>query len=479
MNPLQVLLRAPAIGARAIAVAFAFVVVAVFVAAGAAVQTLADNQQAAAERAARGVALVALAGVTMQNDRAFADGVASRFAGSGLDVQVHLHPPRRPDGSVRLGPPLMREPPYAGTFNRGARPELAMTLVSLLTGVHAVHIPVGRFEVDIGPDVHGLATMAKRIFGGAAMLVVVIGIVLLAVLRVLNREAMRPLKQTTDALRRLAARDFTPRPVESRRRGEIGELARAYTQAAETVATALEERRLAEAEMQRFIADAGHELKTPLTVIMGFVDVLERGELSAATSARLYAGMRAETNRMRGMIENLIVLARLGSPDAPQLDLIDAARIADLVAEHLADGAAPRAVTVERDGSPAIVVATEDDLYDAVFNCVENALKYGDGSDVRIVVRRRAGRVTVEVVDRGRGMTEDDRRRAFERFYRGDRTRGVSGSGLGLSIVKRAIEKFHGTVEIESDAGGTTVRLALPAVPDHERPEPDAVGLTS
>lgn len=457
MNPLQVLLRAPAIGARAIAAAFAFVVVAVFVAAGAAVQALADNQQAAAQRAADGSAmLVSISRITPRTDRSVANGLAVRLAGTGLDVQVRSRPAQRPDTASRIPPPL---PP-------NARPELGMTMVAVLTGVHAIRVPVGRFEVDIGPDLRGLATMAKRIFGGAAILVAVIGVVLLAVLRVLNREAMRPLKETTEALRRLAARDFTPRPIEARQRGEVGELARAYTQAAETVANALEERRLAEAEMQRFIADAGHELKTPLTVIMGFVDVLERGGLAPATSARLYASMRAETSRMRGMIENLIALARLGSPDAPRLDLIDVGRVAESVAEHLADVAAPRVVTVEHEATSAVVVATESDLYDAIFNCTENALKYGEASDVRIVVRSDGGRVTVDVIDHGPGMTDDDRRRAFERFYRGDRTRGVSGSGLGLSIVKRVVEKFGGDVSIDSGPGGTTVHLDLPAVPD-------------
>ncbi len=475
MNPLQVLLRAPAIGARAISVAFAFVVLAVLVAAGAAVQTLADSQQITADRAAKNsVDLVRISRITPQNDRTAADGLAVRLAGSGLDVQVRPRPVRGSDVPARIGAPPGRAPGFGGPINGGgARPELGMLLVLTMTGVHADRVPVGRFEVSIGPDLRGLATMAKRIFAGALMLITVIGLVLFAVLRVLNREAIRPLQQTTEALRRLAARDFTPRAVDGRQRGQIGELARAYTQAAETVATALDERRLAEAEMQRFIADAGHELKTPLTVIMGFVDVLERGGLSAATSARLYASMRAETGRMRGMIENLIVLARLGSPDAPKLDLIDAASVADSVAEHLADAAAPRAVTVDRDGSPAIVVATEDDLYDAIFNCAENALKYGDGSDVRITVGNRAGRVAIEIADGGRGMTPDDQRRAFERFYRGDHTRGIAGSGLGLSIVKRVVEKFHGTVAIASGASGTTVRLELPAVPDHGREERD------
>ena len=452
MTPLRVLVRVPAIGARAITVAFAIVVAAVFGAACDAVHDVSTNQQAIAQRsAADSVALVRTARITTRNDRAAADGVAARLHGSGLDVQVRPLPGAHVQARTAAGAPQQ---------------ELGMTLVALLTGVHAIHVPVGRFDVSIGPDLRGLATTAKRIFAGVLVLDVVIGVVMFALLRALNREAMRPLKQTTDALRRLAARDFAPHPVDASQAGEIGDLARAYRQAAQTVATALDERRLAEAEMQRFIADAGHELKTPLAVIMGFVDVLERGGLPDATTTRLYGTMRAESNRMRGMIEKLIALARLGSPDAPPLDLVDARRVVEAVAYNLTEIASPRTIAVEHDGAPAVVVATEDDLYDAIFNCVENALKYGGTSDIFVTVRNAAGRVAIQVRDEGPGIAEDDRKRVFERFYRGDHTRGVPGSGLGLSIVKRVVEKFRGTVRIDSGVRGTAVRIDLPAVPD-------------
>jgi len=455
MTPLRVLLRAPAIGARAIAVAFAIVVIAVFAAAGDAVRDVAVGQQMLADRtAADAAAFVRGSRIRPANDRVIADGLALRMAGTGLDVQVRP----RPGSSIRpVTPPV---PP---------RPELGMAIVAAFTGAHPMHVPVGEFDVAIGPDVHALATFAKRIFAGAVMVVAVIGLVLLAVMRALNREAMRPLKDTTAALRRLAAGDFTPRPVDASHADEMGALAQAYNAAAATVASALEERRLAEVEMQRFIADAGHELKTPLAVIMGFVDVLERGDLPPETATRLYATMRAESNRMRGMIEKLIALARLGSPEPPHLDLVDAGRVADAVADSLLDVAAPRRVAVEHEGEPAIVVADENDLYDAVFNCIENALKYGGDSDVAVTVRRRAGRVTIAIRDAGPGMSADDRRRAFERFYRGERTRALPGSGLGLAIVKSVVEKFHGTVALEDVAHGTAIRIDLPAVPDAAR----------
>ncbi len=105
-----------------------------------------------------------------------------------------------------------------------------------------------------------------------------------------------------------------------------------------------------------------------------------------------------------------------------------------------------------------------------MFNCVENALKYGGDSDVRIAVRACGGRVAITIRDEGPGIAESDRPRVFERFYRGDSTHGVPGSGLGLAIVKRVVENCRGTVAIESGSRrhGGHARSALGTGRFHE-----------
>jgi two-component system OmpR family sensor kinase len=218
--------------------------------------------------------------------------------------------------------------------------------------------------------------------------------------------------------------------------------------------------------MQRFIADAGHELRTPLTIVMGFVDVLEAGRVPADVGTRIFNAMRLETRRMRGLIDKLITLARLESPhDGIAIGPVDPTGVAARVAESLSTVAGGRAIRIDAKTDHA-VIADEHELFDSIYNCVENALKYAPESEVVITLEDDAGAVAVRVADRGPGMTSEERRHAFERFYRGDMRGEVSGSGLGLAIVKRAVERVGGSTHIESVPGeGTCVTLVLPAAP--------------
>lgn len=221
--------------------------------------------------------------------------------------------------------------------------------------------------------------------------------------------------------------------------------------------------------MRRFVADAGHELRTPLTVVSAFVDVLERGGADDADiRARAFRTLRTETRRMRRLVERLMALARLERPEAAGTEAVDVAEIAEgAVAE----------VQAARRGDVALTVATDDtqvradrgELHEAIGNLVDNAVKYGAGSAVRVDIRREGGDVVVRVSDGGPGIPENERTHVFERFFRGEQTTGIEGSGLGLAIVERAAARCGGTVRLENSTAGTTFALVLPllrAVPE-------------
>jgi two-component system, OmpR family, sensor kinase len=345
-------------------------------------------------------------------------------------------------------------------------PDPVVMLVASLGGVNRTVVPVGDAEIHLLPDPRGLTEAIKLLAGAAFLLIVVLGIALWAIARSVTAAAARPLKETTEALWRLAERDFTPRMIVADSRSDVGKLAGAYNAAAETVAHAIEERRGAEAEMQRFIADAGHELRTPLTIVMGFVDVLDGGRVPPEVGMRIFNAMRSETRRMRGLIDKLITLARLESPqDGFAIEPVDPGEIAARVAESLATVAGGRAIRIDAK-TDAEVIADEHELFEAIYNCVENALKYAPDSEVLITLENESDAVAVRVADRGPGMTSEERRHAFERFYRGDMRGEVSGSGLGLAIVKRAVERVGGSTRIDSAPGeGTCVTLTLPLAP--------------
>lgn len=281
--------------------------------------------------------------------------------------------------------------------------------------------------------------------------------------RYITNQALRPLVETTSALRRFADGDFTPRAIVSAERNEIGELVTAYNGAVKQVNAAFEERRLAEAQMRRFVADAGHELRTPLTVVMGFIDVLRRRGVHDPTTTRIFDTMMVESRRMRALIEKLIQLARLEKTEQQrELRDVDVSDLVRRVADAMValDPQNRLRVRVE----PGIAIRGDGaELYDAVANVVENALKYAPGAPVEVDLAAHADTATITVRDHGPGIPDDERSLVFERFYRG-RQRGESeGFGLGLAIAKRAAERAGGAIAVESvPGGGTLFTIRLP-----------------
>jgi signal transduction histidine kinase len=280
--------------------------------------------------------------------------------------------------------------------------------------------------------------------------------------RLFARQALRPIAEITESLRALAGGDFTQRRFIAPGGDEIGTLTLAYNDAAAGVAAAMDERRHTEERMRQFVADAGHELRTPLTVISGYIDVLRRGALAEPTIARQILGtMSIEKEHMRGLIDRLVRLARLDSERPPMNEPIDLAELLRNQCDAARRLDETREIDYSVDGIES-VVADRVELSEALWNVVENALKYAPDSPVHLRATRAGGHATIEVRDEGPGMTEPERLHAFERFYRGDQRGEITGSGLGLSIAKRAIERAGGSIDLASAPNrGTTVTITL------------------
>jgi signal transduction histidine kinase len=232
----------------------------------------------------------------------------------------------------------------------------------------------------------------------------------------------------------------------------------------EAVAT---QRHALAAEYQRFLADAGHELRTPLTIATGYFDILnaQLGRQNPEV-AHVIAGLKGEMTRMRALVEKMLLLARLETaPSTPSL--VDAGSIAELSAEAMRTRFPGRDLILERDG-PARVVIDQDDLYEALRNLIENALKYAPDSPVRVQARTEEGHALLSVTDHGPGIAAEEHGAVFERFYRGEGRGGVEGSGLGLAIVRRVATRWNGSVELDSEPRQTVFTLRFPLA-DEER----------
>jgi signal transduction histidine kinase len=277
-------------------------------------------------------------------------------------------------------------------------------------------------------------------------------------------QLLRPINEVSNSLRALANGDYTQRRFVMAGGDEVAELTAAYNEAAASVATAMEERRRVEDRMRQFAADAGHELRTPLTVIGGYIDVLRRGAIEEPQIARqILATMSLEKEHMRGLIDRLMRLARLDSEELPRPEKIDLAEFLRMQCDAVRRLDDRRVIDYRVEGVAAIE-ADRSELGEALWNIIENALKYAPDAPIHVSAARNNGHVVLSVRDEGPGMSESERLHAFERFYRGDQRGEIAGSGLGLAIAKRAVERAGGDISIDSAPGhGTEVTILLPS----------------
>jgi two-component system, OmpR family, sensor kinase len=370
----------------------------------------------------------------------------------------------RPGVIVRLPPP---HSPRGDPSRRNAAEQLS--LASLL-GLRPSFVRLGDgSEVFIAPDLRVIEPAVTAYLRSLAVSVVLALLLAWLFARWITAQALSPLIAVTGELRRFASGDFTQRPVSTSDRSELGELIAAYNGATAQVASAFDERVRLEEQMRRFVADAGHELRTPLTVISGFVDVLARGGLAdPEISERALITLRAETNRMRRLVERLMALARLERPERATAETVNVAEIARDAAAQVG-AARHRDVAVRVDHANPLVLGDPGELHEAISNLVDNAVKYGAGSPVTVEVNGAGDDVLIAVHDRGPGIPEHEQPHVFERFFRGQDASGTDGTGLGLAIVERAAARAGGSVRLRSEPhSGTTFTIALPSYVPHD-----------
>jgi signal transduction histidine kinase len=381
------------------------------------------------------------------------------FVGRVHRVTV-FHPLGDPRGklvvAVRSLDDRSAEPTAHGAF---ARVVLGAAAIFGLSVERAHH---GRIDIYAKDDdaafVASIRAFALPV--GTALALAVLFSILIA--RILTREALRPLEDVTTALERFAAADFRPQFVATNSRAELGKLARAYNGAVAQVELAFEQRERANAAMRQFIADAGHQLRTPLTIIRGFITLLgDTAAESAADREHILRVMRQQSVLMGALIDNLILLdgwENDGAGVAPEV--VDATRLLDDIVTAMRDANEPRSIAFAANAVGFVRIDPRD-LTHAVTNIVDNALKYTAG-DIAVSVDVGDGNVAITVRDSGPGMPPEVARHAFDRFYRGQR-RDVEGSGLGLAIAKKAVERAGGMIALSTaPERETTIRITLP-----------------
>ncbi|MBI5599044.1 MAG: HAMP domain-containing protein [Deltaproteobacteria bacterium] len=280
----------------------------------------------------------------------------------------------------------------------------------------------------------------------------------------LARKALKPVADITRMARRISAERLNERLNITGPEDEIGRLASTFNEMIARLERSFR-------QVKQFTEDASHELKTPLTVMKGEIEVALRGNPSEDEFKEVMLSTLEEIDRMSHIVKNLLTLARADFTGESGVKMaLKPVRLDGIITERfeqLRKIAVTKGLGLEIKGSTPLIVEAEPlMLGQVVYNLIDNAVKYTPGGGtVEISLEREGGSAILIVKDTGIGIAPEDLPYIFDRFYRVDRarTREVGGAGLGLSICREIVESFGGLIEVASEpAKGSTFTVRLP-----------------
>lgn len=366
------------------------------------------------------------------------------------------------------GQPFRRSSPYVTPYRLDQDPELVARWGALAEPERGrvVDSPQGTIDylsvpLRTGDQVRGVFVAAffrdleldeiqPAMWGAAGVGLVALLIGSLLAWRVAER-VLRPVSLVTGTAHRISEGDLTRR-IEVTGRDEIAQLATTFN----AMLDRLEE---AFATQRRFVDDAGHELRTPITVIRGHLELLEDDPAERRKTMSL---VMDELERMQRIVNDLLVLAKSQQPDFLDLQTVDIAELTEEVRAK-ASAIAPREWRLERAGRGR-AVADRQRLTQALIQLAQNAAQHtGEGDPISVGSEVANGRVRMWVRDTGPGISPEQQELIFRRFSRGSGGRRSDGAGIGLAIVKAIAEAHHGRVEVDSAPGaGSTFTILIP-----------------
>ncbi|HET9072988.1 MAG TPA: HAMP domain-containing sensor histidine kinase [Solirubrobacteraceae bacterium] len=333
---------------------------------------------------------------------------------------------------------------------------------AVLDGMH-VAVELGRPLTQVDSLLHELRLILLAVFLFAVPLAAIFG-------RFAARRVLRPLSEVTATADVIARTDDLSRRLEVREDDEVGQLASRFNAMLERLSASREELDESVRSQRQLVADASHELRTPVTSLRTNVEVLLASPSLDAEDRALLSDVLEQSEELSTLVADLIEVARGELPS----DALEDVRLDRLVEDALirARRNAPTIVFSE-ELDPTVVQGSPERLARAVNNLLDNAAKHAGGGPVE--VRVDAG--GVQVRDHGRGIDPSDLPHIFDRFYRGVNSRSTQGSGLGLAIVRQTAQLHGGGVHAQNAPdGGAIFRLELPTAMVEESAEDQAAG---
>lgn len=276
---------------------------------------------------------------------------------------------------------------------------------------------------------------------------------------------LRHMEQLVTAASDIAAGADVPVP-QAGSTSEARTLASALERLVVSLQQALLTQRVANERMQEFLGDASHELRTPLTVVKGYLELLDRSDgLDVEQRARAHNRLRTETDRMEELVEDLLLLAEIGSARSGDRSVVDLTGLVRVMVEDFRDLQPERPVTSHIEGG-IVIDAVASHMHRVIANAIANIRRHTPGSaPVNVELRCTSDHVHLTIEDGGPGLPEESYARGISHFQRFDksRSRATGGSGLGMSIMSAVMRDLGGKVELRrSSLGGLALDFSLP-----------------
>ena len=329
-------------------------------------------------------------------------------------------------------------------------------------------LPSGFGRVVVAHSFEDIDRILSRLQG----LFILIGLVMIFFIALASRKVitvgLRPLANVEATAERIAEGDLTARLPDVKPNTEVGRLVSTLNTMLGRIEESFAARLESESKLRRFVADASHELRTPITAIRGFAELHRQGAVSGEEKTKELIGrIENESKRMGSLVEDLLLLARLDQSREMKSEPVNLTQIvSDAVASARAAGQ-NHIVNFDEQGEEIYALGDKDRIHQVVANLLANARTHTPaGTVIDVSVKQDTDGVRIRIADNGPGLSKSDQERIFERFYRADASRvrtDGEGTGLGLSIVDAVMRAHAGQVSVESEIGkGAVFTLFFP-----------------